>query len=343
MADKEKFQAINQRLTAFDNRLMRIEAALNVRVPPASWLVARWNWALNHKGLTVVLCLVSVFGGGGFKYYLDHKDDGFNNAVDRELNKPGGISARLASLEQSTDELRTTLRTLELFLPDVIKRQFESASKLPIGTLQQRLPEVAHLVAAAETQKTKVDLKVLASLTNNLVRVSDKSEGYWPVAGDLINYRSFSIANSWSKENLPNCIDMKPETSTMVIPFLLNGKSQKVETTLASFRNCRVTLDSARDGERLSAMLLHENTSVIGFFQCLVVYHGGPIAFPIAWKDHNVSSSSGVSLSVSANTLQFSDCLFDFSISPSSSIEAKQLTKLLLAQNTPTLKIPIAG
>jgi hypothetical protein len=42
--------------------------------------------------------------------------------------------------------------------------------------------------------------------------------------------------------------------------------------------------------------------------------------------------------------LQFVDCIFDFSVEqPAPTLEAQQLTKMLLAQNASTLTLPLAA
>lgn len=72
--------------------------------PP--WWRRLYERAINHKGtslfLAVALCAVSVIGGGYFKYWLDHRNDGWNTAVDGRidavLSAKGGVSTQLNTM-----------------------------------------------------------------------------------------------------------------------------------------------------------------------------------------------------------------------------------------------------
>ena len=110
------------------------------------------------------------------------------------------------------------------------------------------------------------------------------------------------------------------------------------------YENCRITLDSTEDGDKLNSLLREYAT--ITFNRCLVAYHGGPIKFTLAWQDHVVDSvrgknGGGLQLAISSETLSFVDCLFDFSLQDSPSPEGQQLTKLILAQTTSTINLPV--
>jgi hypothetical protein len=134
-----------------------------------------------------------------------------------------------------------------------------------------------------------------------------------------------------------------PHVQTFSPGFESGGQPVKLDVKMGDYRNCRLTLDSPEDGKRLNELLA--DMPVIGFYRCVVVYRGGPIALELAGP-HVVASAAGKNGAAgkvtAASSLQFVECLFDFSIQePSPPPQAQQLTKLLLDQNTPTIQVPI--
>ena len=203
-----------------------------------------------------------------------------------------------------------------------------------------------NLIAVAKNQGIKIEPGITTSLSKKLLRVQPDSPDFWDVAGVLISYRSFNTTSWTSPANLPNCTDSRPYIDTFS-PGATSG-GLKLEVKLGSYRDCRLTLDSPQDGERLN-LLLFGDVPVIGFYLCVIVYRGGPVKLALAWDQHVVASATGkngaaANLSISGNALTFKDCLFDFSVNQSQPpAQVQQLTKLVLGQDTPTITLPLAA
>jgi hypothetical protein len=86
----------------------------------------------------------------------------------------------------------------------------------------------------------------------------------------------------------------------------------------------------------------------ITFSRCLVIYRGGQVKFTLAWNNHVAASVAGkkgsaMTLSVSGDTVEFTDCWLDFSIHDSSpSHEGQMLTRLFLNQTGSKIELPLA-
>jgi hypothetical protein len=343
--NKELFEEIN-------DRLHTVETKLKLRTK-SSWLGERYEWAVNHKGtsliLAVILCGLGIFGGGYFKYWLDHKNDAANRAIDERINSvlgvPGGIKETLSKVEQTTSATDTTLRALSPFIQDVIRHQFESASKLSTKALQERLPAMQDLVTVAKNQGVKVPADVTENLSKKLLQIDPTSSDLWQAAGALISYRSFNTTSWALPPGFPNCTDLVPVTQGLVQSGTAGGEPIKVEAKLAFYKDCRVTLDSPVDGRKLNELLTVGYASIT-FIRCLVVYRGDPVAVILRWENHVVDRETnekggGLSMTTSGNTLYFTDCLFDFSIeqrSPPQSVQ--QLARTVLSQTGTTIQLP---
>ena len=319
-----------------------------MRPKPPNWWRARYQWAIAHKGTSLILAVMLCFVGGYFKYWLDHRYDYIDTRVEKVLSAPDGVKATLSKLEQSTAAADATLKTLSPFIQDVIRHQFESASKLSAVELQQRLPAIKDLLAIAKDQNVKVEPELPARLGEKLLHVHADAPDYWSVAGDLISYRSFNQVAWTRSENPPDCADLPPVITTENLSFMLDGRPQKLQAKLGEYRECRITLDSPRDAERLNSTLFG-GVSTLAFYRCLIVYRGGPINITLAWNNHVVdsiptSNGKATTMSVTGNSLLFSDCLFDFSIQQASPPEdVEWFTKLVLSQNAPAITLPLAG
>ena len=342
----------NKNLT---DRIDKIEAQLRIKPIDApeetQWLQTAWMWITTNKVVSGFLALLLALIGAWFSYWLNHKDEVFNRAVDYRIDQilksPGGVSQTLSKIQETTTSTDSSLRTLTPFIQDLVKHQFENTSKLSAATFQKRLPAIRDLLAVAKDQKVKVEPTVTAALGKQLLKVPSGSNDFWAVAGDFISYRSF-ITVSWApSENLPNCTDSQPTITTVTQPFTLEGQPHELRHNLGEYRNCRVTLDSPTDGERLRSLLFGSVPNLF-FYRCVVVYRGGPVKIPLAWNNRVIDSVTdkkgpAASLSESGNTLTFNDCVFEFSLpqSPPAS-EGQQLTKSVLSQDTPTIVLPLA-
>jgi len=213
-------------------RLDKIEQELGMRPKPPSWWRARYEWVIAHKGtsliLAVVLCIVGIFGGGYFKYWLDHRSDPLNDRIEKVLSAPGGIKGTLSSVQLTVTATDATLKALSPFIQDVIRHQFESVSKLSAAELQGRLPAIRNLLAIAKNQDVKIKPEIPAGLGVKLLQVQPSAPDFWPLAGDLISYRSFNTVAWTHSASLPNCVDLPPVITTQAVSFMLGGPTAEI-------------------------------------------------------------------------------------------------------------------
>jgi hypothetical protein len=306
--------------------------------------------AINHKGtsliLAIILCVVGIVG----KYWLDHKAEWWNADVDarvaRVLEKDGGVQRTLQQVSETVNRTQTSLDDLKPFIHDVVTRQFENASKLPATTLQQRLPAVQHLLTVAKDQGFTADRKVLDVLAHKLSTSNRNAPAFWPTATELISYRSISTA-PFLPQNLPDCTDHDPQP-----PVVTDAKSTLVPPSLTvtfsimTYKNCRITLDSKKDTDKINWLITHAATSyLLNFSHCLVVYRGGQIDLIMAVFNQplqiRVGNPNGQPLTMkgkySGRTVRFEECSYDFSFSSEPPTQGQTLTQSILAQNGPEL------
>jgi hypothetical protein len=196
-SNREQFEAIGQRLDTVDLRLETIESGLGIRSQPNRRIPAVFEFIWKHKATVlptaaIAVAIVGWFASGWFKYYLDHKDDGLNAAIEKELQKPQGVIDKLNTIKQTTDELKTTLGTLQPFIHDVIQHQFENVAKLPTGDLIPRIPALRNLVAVAENQNVTVDPHIVTEVGRKLVDASRQNAEAWDAVLRWVEYKSFN-------------------------------------------------------------------------------------------------------------------------------------------------------
>jgi hypothetical protein len=321
-AKKDQFADLNGRIDALRDELRTISR-------PKSWPAKLYELAINHKGtsiiLAIVLCIVSIVGGGYFKYWLDHKDEAWNSRLDGRidtiLSSKGGIKESLANVQQTVSSTDNTLKTLAPFIQDVIRHQFENASKLPTATLRERLPGVRNLLAVAKNQDVKIEPGIAASLSKKLLQIQPDASDFWQVAGALISYRSSLLVGSsrnWAVINFPPCpntgtvdLDSTPNASAQALgpdgkPTGQAGRIQRI-----GYQDCYVELD----GRKISRWDCK---------RCLIRYSGGPL---------------------SMRDVRFQDCLFvfDFGLGQPPSPDGQRLSETLLASGLKDVTIPASG
>jgi len=278
-----------ERLDDHESRIEQVEAALGL-IPPkpktpfqtfrdhvAQQIHAHWKTVLP----VVAVCL-TIFGWFVvplIKQYMDHKYDFINTMIADNLTAKGGINEKLGQIQQTVTSTKATLDTLQPFIHDVIQHQFESTSKLPVSTLQERLPAVKHLVEAAQDQQVKIDPTLVTSISKHFLQIPKRESDYWQAAGSLISYNSFN-SNSWAlPASLPDCMDSEPRS---MATFTVKSSAGNLPLDLGAYENCRLTLDSNRDGERLE-QLLHK-FATLWFSQCEIIYRGGTLISVLAWS-----------------------------------------------------------
>ncbi len=195
-----------QRFQDIYERLGKLERHINF-----PWYTRLYSWVVNHTALSIVLCLVGLFGGGYFSYWLEHKGDTFNSSVDKRiditLKAPGGVLATLAEVQKTANETNTTLKALQPLIQAMIVHQFENVSKLPTQTLIQRAPALRDLAVAAKTQNVSVDPKIIEQTGARLVRASTQDHpAVWDAALRFVDYKSF---NNNSSPFLPDTTKVK--------------------------------------------------------------------------------------------------------------------------------------
>jgi hypothetical protein len=343
--NKEHFEAINSRLAEMDARVANIEKAYPSQLqsgrsrPIFNWFKTKYTWATNHKGTTFVagaiFCFAGIVGGAHYKYWLDHRNDAWNRAVDDRvkevLNAPDGVKQTLDKVKVSTEETATALHTLQPFIQDVIRHQFESASQLPARTLGERLPAVKNLIALAQNERVQIKPAVATSLSQKLLQVDNVNQTYWEVASALINYRWSATSPQNFPPNLPDCTDTEPHLWVDALDF---GRIV-LQLEKDVYSDCRVTLDSPKDGEKLNRDLTSGTVSHVEFRHCLIVYRGGVVKMPLVWRERRIKPTIGFKqpYTVSGLTLLFMDCAFDFSLPQTApSIEAQEVTKTFLRE-----------
>jgi hypothetical protein len=171
-----KRTGIDRLLGEHEKRLKQLESDLPFHPSPAASgqgrLSRAWTWITKHKAtsilLSVFLTLASIFGSGYFKNYLDHKDDSTVTIADKETSK--NVTPLLNDLDRKVTETQTTLKTLQPFIEDLVRREMDGASALPRAELQKKLPRIRDVVSVARVQRVAVDQRVVARLGNNLFR-----------------------------------------------------------------------------------------------------------------------------------------------------------------------------
>jgi len=117
----------------------------------------------------------------------------------------------------------------------------------------------------------------------------------------------------------------------------------KFEISEGLYENCVFTLDSARDDDRINA-ILSGSTPLLKFKHCTIIYKGGPVNLILAWKNQTIPMQFGggqvVNTAFNQSTLNFENCIFVFSIPNAPPPSGEQITRTLLAQNGPTLVLP---
>jgi hypothetical protein len=197
-----KRTGIDRLLDEDEKRLKNLEGGLPFHPSPAvsgqGWWSRAWTWITNHKvasasfALSIILCFVGIYG----KYYLDHKDDGTIAIADKEISK--NVTPVLNDLDRKVTETQTTLKTLQPFIEDLVRREMDGAAALPRAELQKKLPIIRDVVSVARVQSVAVDQKVVARLGDNLFEAasaskSDGSKLAWEVASQVLGYYSSLI------------------------------------------------------------------------------------------------------------------------------------------------------
>jgi hypothetical protein len=196
-------------------RLQEIETQLGIKPPPprktAKERVTEWVKANPwiSLALSIILTSFTVFVG----YWLNHHTEWWNKDVEAQvtvvLEKPGGVQKTLDKVNETVNRTDEKLKTLEPFIQDVIKHQFENASKLPTGVLIAHIPALDHLVAVARSQNVRVEPKIVTEVGTKLVDASAENAEAWDTTLRWLAYKSFNNSFSSSLPDVTNVAEFK--------------------------------------------------------------------------------------------------------------------------------------
>ena len=309
---------LKESLEDLSKRLNSVETALHLRPKDQGWWRTRWEWIVDNKGtsivLAIILCLVSIVGGGYFVHWLERKDEWWNEAVDKRvrtvLEAKGGINETLAGIQQTVTATDSSLKTLAPFIQDVIRHQFESTAGLPTSVFKERLPAIQHLVAVARDQATLVNPATVSHVADKLLTVQPRPADFWPTASELINYRSFlSSPQQYVKITfqMRNCDPHPARDVTINFPPGPKVTGRNVLSIVQT--DCFLDLDEHNEIEDYKCQ------------KCVIKYSGGPLTLKAP--------------------VEFIDCLFAFSIHDQPATPSGVLlAETLLSKNPQDIKIP---
>lgn len=266
-----------------------------------------------------------------------------NSAVKNEVSplndKMSAISEKLAGLTATMEFLKPDVSKN---LPRVMKQNLQQNGDLELG-----LKTVAALATKAQQQRITSDSTAIAEVIQDLLSIKDRNADFWKASTSLLNYRSFDISprqtTGLSTANLTDCTnsDPLPYKITEVGPV---GEIKKYSN--AYYENCRFTLDSLEDDKRINSIMLNR-FPVIELRHCLIVYKGGDFSLITYWQPflgpfHALTGKgTGGVFKYTGPSLQFIECLFDFSVSNQMPERGQEITQGLLAQNGLSLILPL--
>jgi hypothetical protein len=193
---------------ALTTRVSKIEETLAITPAPPKDTIRQkisktWAKISSHPGISIIFaaifCLVSVFGGGYFKYWLDHRHDWINEAIETKFSAKGGINEKLANLQATANSADTTLKALAPFIQDVVRHQFESASNLSPQSLATKLPAVNNLLTVAKNQAVNIPPALVSKIGTGLVGAVKFNPDAWNAALSFLVYKS----ENFDKATLP--------------------------------------------------------------------------------------------------------------------------------------------
>ncbi len=132
--------------------------------------------------LAVIAGVVAITSG-----YIDHKIDG---RIDAKL-KP--FSEKLDTIQREIPELQGELKRIADSTP---VRTINDAATASPQRLADNLAQVRVRLDQAREKGEKATDTALAAIQSTLLRVDEKSPGYWPLVFSLISFRSIVITGS---------------------------------------------------------------------------------------------------------------------------------------------------
>lgn len=251
-------------------------------------------------------------------------------AVTVYLARINDATTRIAKDQQENNSILRAQRTIT-----------ELAS-LPPTEFKASLPDLASTMTTATKQRRRVPSETIDALQTKLLTTDSNAPSFWPAAAEFISYRSFNDASWTPVANLRKCTDSPPSPPT------IKEVQSPTKMTLnpGVYENCQFTLDSPEDNQRLNEFLLH--TLQIRFKHCLIIYRGGQINLILAFNKLKAAyqvdappPASGMLEVTNDHTLEFQECLFDFSFRNTPPEQGQEMTKFLLASNGPIITFDV--
>jgi len=238
----------------------------------------------------------------------------------------------------------------------VTKVELQSQAALPQSAFDKALPDIRSTIATARKDRISVPSAVIEGLRSKLLASNSAAPDFWPALSDFVSYRSALSYNApapaspigmYAFATLPDCTDSLPKP--MTIKEVLSPN--EVRPNRGLYENCRFVLDSAKQDQKLNA-ILKGNTPLLTFKNCLIEYQGGEISLILAWdKEPFTMTLAGrgpedpakiIQTTFSGPAIQFENCLFSFSFQTSPPPHGQRLTTTLLAQNASTVSLPVS-
>jgi hypothetical protein len=300
-----------------------------------------WAWSQKWKVLTGIIAVIIAVGTG---VYTGWVGSAINRAVDprvaEQLKQP---TKDLSTLHDDVTTLKATLETLKPLIDGLLLERFKNVVALPKSEFQNKLPEVQNLIALARQRGVTVDAALTRRMSERLLSIKPRVPDFWPASAQLVSYKSSNGAASnvlnLASAKLADCTESEP--APMRITAVLSPQQAQVSNAL--YENCQITLDSPKDDERINSFILGKFPR-IKFKNCLVVYRGGQINLKLEWRGEvigfQIEGKPPMAMKMSGETMEFENCLFQFTIQGVPPPTGQEVTAVLLAQNSDTLRLP---
>jgi hypothetical protein len=310
-----------------------IEEAISP-LKPRGWRKAMFllrEWTVLGVVLTIIVALL-VFAATQFNLA--------NTRLAKEATFETNTGRDIEEIKKDISGIRDALT----------RRDLLGSASLPLSDFKTALPEIITTITAAKQQEVKVSPKVLDNLQQKLIAAGETAPGYWPATAEFISYRSQAAVSNLQglmQPNLPNCTDQEPTGMQIKNIAPLPGGQETGTLENAQYSNCRMTLDSPADNDKFNDILRHKSARIT-FTHCLIVYRGGPINLILEFKndrrfvksvDAGKAHTIGQTV-VSGPTMEFVDCLLDFSVVGKPTPYGQQLAQSVLAQNGAKIILP---
>jgi hypothetical protein len=252
------------------------------------------------------------------------------------------VAIAIAALTQWTSYIEFRTHTGDR-LTDIEKNltslNLKAQASLPAEEFQSTLTDLRSSIAIAKKESVKVDMHTIGVLQKKLVDTDSSASDFWPTVSTFVSYRS-EIQSTPLSGNIPNCTDSLPSLNKVSSIRDLH----EIDIAGGVYENCRVTLDSVQDQEKINSLLKNRNMLII-FKHCLVAYRGGNINLIVGWKNHHAKIGIGdvkvpVDAVMNGNAISFEDCIFDFVFSSAPPSNGREVTQALLGTSGNSLTLP---